>query len=331
MCAADFKEACKTSGIALIIIFVARCLSDVACLLIGNMMSDCDGQLVSFVQSVASAVFLYGFAIAATSKVFGYRFDASVYKKPKRMGKAISWFVPVYGASQAVNLIVIVISFLLINNVTAVEKAFEPMVYASGSREAWYLVFTFLLMVVVAPLFEEYWFRGVIQTSLSRYGNGFAIMVSALCFGMAHGNIQQFCYCFVMGICMGYVHYATGSILPTTIIHALLNSIAAIVIVVINTSLFSSAVTKMQKGISLAGEEETILVCLSIFVLIVLIVLFVGIGAAIGKLKKNRLYRPVNNYPSLSSKQKVLVVCADPVFIIGFVLCTAYIIAMIFI
>lgn len=331
MCTADFKSACKKAGIALIVIFAARCLADGAAYLIGIMMKDSNRELVSFLQSLASILILYIGAIAVTAKALGHSFDRSVYKKPKRFGKAISWFVPVYGAGQMANIVVLVISFLLASNSSAVQQTYEPMINASQTTGAWYLAFLFIQMVVLAPLFEEYWFRGIIQTSLSQYGNGFAIAVSALCFGMAHGNIHQLCYCFIMGIGLGYVRYATGSILPTTVIHAMLNSISGIVIVAINTPLFSSAVIKLQKSIPLDNGEQAFLICLALFLLIVLAVLCAGVASAIGKIKNNRLYRPVNNNPSLGSKQKAAALCSNPAFIIGFLLCAAYITAMIFI
>lgn len=326
MCAADFKSACGKAGLALIIIFAARCIADAAAWLIGTVMSGCDSQIVSSVQSLSSIIILYGLAIAVTARVFGYRFDKTVYKKPKRLGKAISWFVPMYGAGQIANIIVLAVSFLLIHNQSAVEDTLTPIVSSGTGSGAWYLAFLFIQMVILAPLFEEYWFRGVIQTSLMPYGNGFAILVSALCFGMAHGNIHQFCYTFIVGICLGYVRYATGCIMPTTIMHAMFNSIAAIAVVAVKTDTFVTAMSKMQKGSPVTSGEEAYLTVLMIYVVLVLIIALVGMGAAIGKLKNNRLYRPVNNYPELSKKQKFAAIAKNPLFIVGFLACTAYII-----
>lgn len=183
-------------------------------------------------------------------------------------------------------------------------------------------------MAVLAPVFEEYWFRGVIQSSLAPYGNGFAILVSSLCFGMAHGNIHQFCYTVIVGICLGYVRYATGSIMPTMIMHAIFNSIAGIAIVAVSSETFISAFTHIQQGEGLTGGEQAFMTALMIYLAVILTIAVVGIAAAIGKLKNNRLYRPVNNYPALTKKQKLIAVAKEPLFIAGFILCTAYIIAM---
>lgn len=328
MCAADFRTACKKAGLALIVIFAARCVADAVTVLIGALMADCDAQITSSVQALANILILYVLAIAVTSKLLGYRFDGSLYKKPKRLGKAISWFVPMYGAGQVANIAVMAISFFIVQNRSAVEDTLTPIVSSGTGRGAWYLAFLFIQMAVLAPVFEEYWFRGVIQSSLAPYGNGFAILVSSLCFGMAHGNIHQFCYTVIVGICLGYVRYATGSLVPTMIMHAIFNSIAGIAIVAVSSETFISAFTHIQQGEGLAGGEQAFMTALMIYLAVILTIAVVGIAAAIGKLKNNRLYRPVNNYPALTKKQKLIAVAKEPLFIAGFILCTAYIIAM---
>lgn len=328
MCAADFRTACKKAGLALIVIFAARCVADAVTALIGALMADCDAQITSSVQALANILILYVLAIAVTSKLLGYHFDGSLYKKPKRLGKAISWFVPMYGAGQAANIAVMAISFFIVQNRSAVEDTLTPIVSSGTGRGAWYLAFLFIQMAVLAPVFEEYWFRGVIQSSLAPYGNGFAILVSSLCFGMAHGNIHQFCYTVIVGICLGYVRYATGSLVPTMIMHAIFNSIAGIAIVAVSSETFISAFTHIQQGEGLTGGEQAFMTALMIYLAVILTIAVVGIAAAIGKLKNNRLYRPVNNYPALTKKQKLIAVAKEPLFIAGFILCTAYIIAM---
>lgn len=328
MCAADFRTVCKKAGLALIVIFAARCVADAVTALIGALMADCDAQITSSVQALANILILYVLAIAVTSKLLGYHFDGSLYKKPKRLGKAISWFVPMYGAGQAANIAVMAISFFIVQNRSAVEDTLTPIVSSGTGRGAWYLAFLFIQMAVLAPVFEEYWFRGVIQSSLAPYGNGFAILVSSLCFGMAHGNIHQFCYTVIVGICLGYVRYATGSLVPTMIMHAIFNSIAGIAIVAVSSETFISAFTHIQQGEELTGGEQAFMTTLMIYLAVILTTAVVGIAAAIGKLKNNRLYRPVNNYPALTKKQKFTAVAKEPLFIVGFILCTAYIIAM---
>lgn len=59
--------------------------------------------------------------------------------------------------------------------------------------------------VIVAPFCEEFIYRGILLHSLERYGKYFAIIISALIFGLMHGNAVQFPVAFVIGTVFGYI------------------------------------------------------------------------------------------------------------------------------
>lgn len=63
-----------------------------------------------------------------------------------------------------------------------------------------------------APVFEELVFRGMILQSLKRHGRVFAIVLSALLFGLMHGNLTQFFFAGLMGLILGYLamEYSIG-------------------------------------------------------------------------------------------------------------------------
>ncbi|MDR1410427.1 MAG: CPBP family intramembrane metalloprotease [Oscillospiraceae bacterium] len=78
----------------------------------------------------------------------------------------------------------------------------------------------FVVQIAISPaLLEEFAFRGVMMQSLRRYGDGFAIVASALVFGVFHGNIVQAPFAFLLGLAMGYLAIATGSIWTSVLIH----------------------------------------------------------------------------------------------------------------
>lgn len=62
----------------------------------------------------------------------------------------------------------------------------------------------FLYMGVGAPVAEEILFRGLILRKLQPYGKRFAIVLSALLFGIFHGNPVQIPYAFLVGLVLGY-------------------------------------------------------------------------------------------------------------------------------
>ena len=85
------------------------------------------------------------------------------------------------------------------------------------------LLLQFLYIVILAPLIEEILYRGVILGSLAKYGQGTAILVSAVCFGLMHGNIPQAVSAFGTGLIYAVIAINCGSIYPSLMIHMINN------------------------------------------------------------------------------------------------------------
>ena len=86
-----------------------------------------------------------------------------------------------------------------------------------------------LMTVVLAPVLEELIFRKLMLDRIRNYGEKTAIVFSALCFGLFHGNLTQFLYAFTVGLSLGYVYCKTGKVLYTMILHALLNLFSSLI------------------------------------------------------------------------------------------------------
>ena len=63
----------------------------------------------------------------------------------------------------------------------------------------------FLYVGILAPISEELLFRGVLLRSLASHSKKLAILVSAILFGLFHGNLIQTPYAIVVGLVLGYV------------------------------------------------------------------------------------------------------------------------------
>lgn len=98
-----------------------------------------------------------------------------------------------------------------------------------------------LLAVIMAPLFEEIIFRGIIQKGLLNTGlkPWKAILISAILFGMVHGNPWQFVGAVLLGTVLGLVYYKTKSLLLPILLHAFNNLCSAILIFYGNTESFA--------------------------------------------------------------------------------------------
>lgn len=88
------------------------------------------------------------------------------------------------------------------------------------------LILFFITIAVAPPIVEELLFRGMILQSLRRFGDGFAIVASAMLFGLFHGNFVQMVFAFIAGLVMALVDVRTNSLLPSIFIHFCNNSIS---------------------------------------------------------------------------------------------------------
>lgn len=86
----------------------------------------------------------------------------------------------------------------------------------------------FLGVAVLVPIMEEFAFRGVILSGLRRYGTGFAVVGSAIIFGMAHMSASSVVFATIAGLAMGAAYVITGNLWVTVSIHALNNGISIV-------------------------------------------------------------------------------------------------------
>lgn len=84
-----------------------------------------------------------------------------------------------------------------------------------------------LLCTAAAPAFiEEFAFRGVTLSILRKFGDMPAIIITALLFGLMHGNFVQIPFAFGIGLALGLITVITDSIWPAVAVHFANNAIA---------------------------------------------------------------------------------------------------------
>ena len=92
--------------------------------------------------------------------------------------------------------------------------------------QLWWIVGT----ILVVPIGEEMVFRGALQPYLAtRIGNGFAILLAALCFVAMHlsqldGYWPAMVAIFSLGVAAGVARWRTGSIYGAILVHVAYNS-----------------------------------------------------------------------------------------------------------
>ena len=85
----------------------------------------------------------------------------------------------------------------------------------------------FLLLVIVAPVTEEYLFRGLVLRGLLRHHRPVtAVLLTAVLFAIMHANLRQLPLAVVIGSVFGWWAVRTRSVAPGIIGHAVFNSVA---------------------------------------------------------------------------------------------------------
>ncbi len=102
------------------------------------------------------------------------------------------------------------------------ENLPEPLASSTALDTA----MNFLCAAVIAPLVEEFVFRGVIMQPLRRFGNSFAVITTAVFFALVHGSPANIIFAFLSGVAIGYAVIYTKSLWVGVVIHALNNATA---------------------------------------------------------------------------------------------------------
>lgn len=86
----------------------------------------------------------------------------------------------------------------------------------------------FFTLAVLVPLIEEFAFRGVLLSSLRKYGIGFSIVASALVFGLVHVQLGNVVFATIAGLIMGFVYARTNNLWLTIVIHGINNGLSVL-------------------------------------------------------------------------------------------------------
>ena len=96
------------------------------------------------------------------------------------------------------------------------------------SSESRMMIFFNIYAVLGAPVMEELAFRKLLLDAAHPYGEIPAIFLSALLFGLMHGNAAQFLLAFSLGLMLAAVYMRTGRVIYTILMHFLINLTATI-------------------------------------------------------------------------------------------------------
>lgn len=144
-------------------------------------------------------------------------------------------------SSPLVTLVNLVSQLFVDNTVTASSEQFLSM----------HPLLLLFFVGILAPVCEEVVFRGAIFGGYKKDGNVFkAVLASGILFGLLHMNINQASYALVIGLLLGFLVEATGSIFSSILFHMLINSSNVLMMIVSNSIVSDEMMAGAQEAVS---------------------------------------------------------------------------------
>jgi membrane protease YdiL (CAAX protease family) len=176
--------------------------------------------LGSAVALVVGSLIIYGWQTLAawffSLRIAGRRLALWGFTTPN---KAFFWTIPAALAG------VYVVSFL--HDLVVHPK--QQDIIGEFPRTTAGIVLFVILAVVLAPLFEEVFFRGFLFRGFaSSWGWVAGACVSAAVFGIAHLQLDVFVPLFALGFALAWVYKRTGSLWTAIAFHALFNALSVL-------------------------------------------------------------------------------------------------------
>ena len=194
-----------------------------------------------------------------------------------------------FALAYAANIVGLILTAVIgIIKGSAVEN---PIVTAMEPTSGWVLIF---YVVICAPIMEEYVFRKLVVDRAVRYGQGIAVVLSGLMFGLFHGNLNQFAYAFVIGVFLAFLYVKTGDLKVTVAIHMLLNFLSGVTSMLLIRKLdldrYMQVATGGDMGEMMAYMQENmvVLAMYGIYLLFILGVTIAGVVLVIVNLAKKK-------------------------------------------
>ena len=169
-------------------------------------------------QMFISSFTMYGVAMPLSMLFFDKCEVHPVEKKRGGLGLTLCVIPLCFGLTYVGSIIGTLIE--TISSLLVGKEASNPVADTVSSIPLWAVL---LFVVILAPIFEEIFFRKIVIDRLRRYGDVPAIVLSGVAFGVIHGNFSQFFYAALLGMVFGAVYLHTGKLRFTIFLHMLIN------------------------------------------------------------------------------------------------------------
>lgn len=168
---------------------------------------------------------------------------------------------------------------------------------------------TLILIFAVfgAPIVEELMFRKILIDRIRKYGDGKAIVLSGVLFGVFHGNVTQMFYAAALGLMLAYVYVKTGKVIHTILLHMAFNFLGAVAPLLFH----ADELMKLLADPSAQNFSESNLIMSGIFVLINYSMVIAGAILLVVLIAKGQLFQIEKPVQPLPERKNFSVPCLN--------------------
>jgi membrane protease YdiL (CAAX protease family) len=165
-------------------------------------------------------------------------FRGSFFDSLHRMGGAMgegsvsetaAWGIGGYAATLPLVLVVLYLSSRFLGRPPVSSNPLIPLMMEASTL--WEQLLFFLTVALLAPAFEEVFFRGFLFNAFrAKFGAPVGMVLSSLLFGLVHFDFAMFWGLFVIGMMLCFVYYHTQSLAAPMLLHGLWNTTTLVVV-----------------------------------------------------------------------------------------------------
>ncbi len=183
---------------------------------------------------LSGSVAMWTFQIVVSTLMFTLPFIIMTVPMNVRVSTACNFsrpqkgtFLPLLLVGMGVTMLANFLNSVLLGILQALKFKEFTVALPTNVRDGWQISVLVLLGGAILPaLIEEFAIRGIVLGGLAKFGSRFAIIASALLFGIMHGNMEQIPFAVILGLYLGFVTLRSGSIWTAVAIHFVNNCFA---------------------------------------------------------------------------------------------------------
>lgn len=183
-------------------------------------------NIANLTNSIGAMLAMFGSGFLLLALTHTKLRDVVTFRRTKSLKRCTAVFLVGLGAIPICNLL----AQLVANNLTliGIENKTYDLPDTNPEINLFYIFVQVLCTAIVPAISEEFFFRGALLGALKPYGQGFAIVMSSVMFGLIHGNLAQIPFAIAGGLFFAFVTVYSGSLIPSMILHGINNLLSVV-------------------------------------------------------------------------------------------------------